>query len=192
MQNQDIQTKRNSKIWLIILIIFLILVGGIVSAVYFNLFGSQTFLKKQLANVPVLGSLISPVPVEDKNTQINKLTDELKAKDEKIAEYETQLKEKEDQINSLKAELEKVQKESDSLKQQLENKQTNLKDIASYYQNMDPQNAAQILNNMSDEDIIKILRYMDKDSASKILESLKAEKAAKITNILLKNATMIP
>ncbi|ADD02494.1 MULTISPECIES: MotE family protein [Thermoanaerobacter] len=192
MQNKDIQTNRKLKIWLAILIIFLILVGGTVLVIYFNLFESQTFLRKQLADVPVLGSLIFPALQEDKDSQINKLTEELKAKNEKITEYETELKEKEDQINKLKAELEKVQKERELLKQQLENKQTSLKDIASYYQNMDPQNAAQILNNMSDEDVINILGYMNKDSASKILESLNADKAAKITNILLKNATMMP
>ncbi|HHW56548.1 MAG TPA: magnesium transporter MgtE [Clostridia bacterium] len=200
MQNEAIEPKRKIKKGLIILMISVILIGGVVAVIFFNLFGSKDYLTKQMYNIPILKDLISSKPAkEDKNAIISQLTKELKTKEEIILEYEEKLKEKDERlkekdnsIESLKNELEKVQMENELLKQQLENKKKSLKDIAFYYQNMDSQKAAQILNNLSDEEVIQILNAMDRESVSRILESLKEEKAAKITNILLKNANMVP
>ncbi|MGB9779298.1 MotE family protein [Caldanaerobacter sp.] len=192
MQKEQVQEVKRPKVKLFIILAFILIVISTFLLVFFNVGGSQTFITKKLSSIPFLKGVVSPSVREDKDAIIGKLNEEIQRKEAIISENEQKIKEQEAQIESLKKEIEELKSENLLLKQQFESRQNSLKDIATYYQNMDPQRAAEILGNLSDQEIINVLITMNKDSASKILEALKPEKAAKITNILLKEATMVP
>lgn len=184
--------KRPLRLSIIIFIaIFIILVVGLLF--YFNIGGISSHALKYLSNVPVLKGLIQVKPTTNYADEIKKLNEELSIKQKELQSVQSALSDKEKRIEQLQSQLQKQQDEINSLKVQSNAKKTDLKTLATYYENMDPQNAANILNQITDNNIlIGILGNMNKDNASKILEQLDPKKAADITKILYTNASTVP
>ncbi|ADL68964.1 hypothetical protein BFT35_04535 [Thermoanaerobacterium thermosaccharolyticum] len=193
MQKEETGNERRPLrlIIIIFIAIFIILVVGLLF--YFNIGGISNHTLKYFSNIPILKGLIQVKPTTNYADELKKLTSELNTKQKELQNAEISLSDKQKQIDELQLQLQKQQNELNSLKVQVNSKKTDLKTLATYYENMDPQNAANILNQITDNNIlIGILGNMNKDNASKILEQLDPKKAADITKILYTNASTVP
>jgi flagellar motility protein MotE (MotC chaperone) len=176
------------------MIIFILIIAAVSGALfYFNIGGISNRVLTQISKIPIFKNMISAKKVDNSQDQLKNLENELSQKEKKLNEREASLNDKQKQLDDLQMQLNKKESDLNNLKLQLDAKKTSMKDLATYYDNMDPQNAAGILNKISDDNIvITILSNMNKDSASKILSFMNADRAAQITKILVNNAQKIP
>lgn len=193
MQKEETVNKRK-PIKLVITIIAAILIMLVVGLLfYFNIGGISNLTLKYFSTVPILKGLIQVKPTTNYADELKRLTDELNAKQKELQNAEASLSDKQKQIEALQSQLQQQQNDFNNLKLQVNSKKTDLKTLATYYENMDPQDAANILNQITDNNIlIGILSNMSKDNASQILEQLDPKKAADITKILYTNASTTP
>lgn len=193
MQKEETVNKRK-PIKLVITIIAAILIMLVVGLLfYFNIGGISNLTLKYFSTVPILKGLIQVKPTTNYTDELKRLTDELNAKQKELQNAEASLSDKQKQIEALQSQLQQQQNDFNNLKLQVNSKKTDLKTLATYYENMDPQDAANILNQITDNNIlIGILSNMSKDNASQILEQLDPKKAADITKILYTNASTTP
>lgn len=187
-----IRRKSHLKLLFIILIIVFIIAGA-GALFYFNIGGVDNYFLIQLSKVPLLKGIIhveQPVSEVDK---LKKLSDELLQKQKILQEKEANLNDKQRQLENFQIQLDKKESDLNNYKLQLDSKKTDLKTLATYYENMDPQNAANILGKITDDNyILSILSNMNKDSVSQILENMDPARAAAITKILINNAATTP
>ncbi|MGI5935666.1 MAG: MotE family protein [Oscillospiraceae bacterium] len=175
------KTKKIRKL-LIILISFIILVGGAVAALHFT--GLLTPILEYVG-------LVEKIPEEDalevKERALNK-------KEAALDEREKLLNERETQLNQLQAELEEKQKSLEEgnktfeeiLSELSEEKLEEIKKVANIYGNMDPAKAAEILENMYGNVEMSLILYHMKPAASAlVLEQMNASLAAALTKIML-------
>ncbi|AFK86792.1 MULTISPECIES: MotE family protein [Thermoanaerobacterium] len=191
-KEESINGRRPLRLFIVVLIsLFVVLLVGLLF--YFNIGGISNHTLKILSNVPVLKGLIQVKPATNYADEIKKLNEELSIKQKELQSVQSALSDKEKNIEDLQSQLQKQQDEINNLKAQSNTKKTDLKTLATYYESMDPANAANILNQITDNNVlIGILSNMNKDNASKILEQLDPKKAADITKILYANASSSP
>lgn len=192
MQSQPVVNKK-SPIKIILIIAAIIIILGSGALFYFNVGGISDYTLMNLSKIPLLKGFIQVKQPTNSEDKLKKLADELAVKEKQLQDKETSLNDRQKQLETLQAQLDKQQSDLNNLKLQLDSKKTDLKTLATYYENMDPQNAANILNQIKDDNVlVSILSNMNKDSASKILEQLNPQRAASITKILFTNASTIP
>jgi len=173
----------NGKTIFIGILIFLLLISVAFYFLYYKNLSTTHPLKKTILSLPFLKKETSQQLDETENAQ--KLLEEEKIRIEqewaKIESEKKQIAEMEAQLIKKESELENLERELNIEKEKIETTLTSIKELAKYYELMDPKNAAAIMENMEDVLLIQLLRNMKKEVAAEILSNLDAKKAASIT-----------
>ena len=101
------KTKKKKLGCLIPIIISVLLIGGLFTAIFLNLFGMRDFVANVVSDVPVLNTLI-PLPSSDEGTDEPQPATRRSSRD-----YEAQIVQLEEQINRLTEQLEQAGEKSD-------------------------------------------------------------------------------
>lgn len=160
------------KIFLLLLLIAVLLVGG---AVWFDYLGVIN-AKEQLAPVTSLLGIGSPEVLEDPSAPIvldrermNMQIEALELKRDELAKRETAVQLAEAEIMQKRTELEEREKALDEKEKSLNealnmygNKKTNLEQNARYLEGMPPEDAVSIMQEMDDLDVVDVLRTSER------------------------------
>lgn len=190
------------KIFLLILLIAVLLVGGAVWFDYLGVFDA----KEQLAPVTSLLGIGSPEVLENENLPIvldrermNMQSEALDLKRDELDTRDREIELAEAEILQKLTELEEREKALDEKEQSLNealniysNKKTNLEQNASYLGNMPPQDAVDIMLAMDDLDVVDVLRTSERLAVQAGTNSLVAywlslmppERGASIQNLM--------
>ncbi|HOQ08700.1 MAG TPA: hypothetical protein PLG09_01095 [Syntrophomonadaceae bacterium] len=179
------------KIGLITLMIVAIASGAIYMLMVTDVIPAPGFIK----SLPVIGKPLQGerLSSEDKLRQeYSKLQEDVKQRDNEINKLQARLNEAEQELKRAEALNKELQKENESLAVQIEELQSNrrnqesvYKDMAKYFAEMKPQEAADLLSRQKDEDIIGVLEQMETSQAADILQRMDREKAAAITRQMM-------
>ncbi|NLZ53279.1 MAG: magnesium transporter MgtE [Thermoanaerobacteraceae bacterium] len=165
------------------IIILLVLILAVICFKYFNDPSNvHPTIKTVFSKVPFLSKATSKHLNEGKKQDI--LEEEKIRIEHEWAEIESQkqqLADKQAQLIKKESELEALEKQLNADKEKLESTLTNIKDLARYYELMEPRNAASILENMDDDLLIQLLRHLKREVVSEILANLDSKRAAAIT-----------
>jgi len=160
------------KIFLLILLIAVLLVGG---AIWFDYLGVID-AKQQLSPITSLVGINTPEVLENEdqpivldsermNMQIEALDlkrDELDKRENVIELAEAELLQKQTEIEERQKALDEKEKSLNEALKMYDNKKTNLEQNAKYLEGMPPENAVSILAEMDDLDVIDVLRTSER------------------------------
>ncbi len=163
--------KRILKRLVMIILLIALLAGGFFLGIYLRIFDtSEVNEKLGLYDMPIIGEyFVKPVP---KKSVEDSLKEEVKTDEKKMK------KEESPPVKITKAELDKEKHE----REQAEKKR--ISKLARLYNEMKPEEAADIMNNLEDSVAISILQKMDEGQASAVLAKFDPDKAARITKIM--------
>ncbi|MDA3808793.1 MAG: flagellar protein FlbB [Spirochaetaceae bacterium] len=160
------------KMFLLILLIAVLLVGG---AIWFDYLGVID-AKEQLSPVTSLFGINTPEVLVDKdlpivldsermNMQIEALElkrDELDKRESTILLAEAELLQKQTEIEEKEKALQEKEKSLNEAIKMYDNKKTNLEQNARYLEGMPPENAVSIMLEMDDLDVVDVLRTSER------------------------------
>jgi len=171
--------KRILKILAILLLLLILIVGGFFLGIYLRIFDTNEVNERMgLSELPVIGQFfVKPAPktgstlpeAEDPAAAAKQAADEAKTKVEDKASRPVVL---------TKAEIEKQTKA-----RQAEEKKRVSK-LARLYNEMKPQEAADVMDALDDDMTIAILQRMDESQAAKVLAKFDPDKSARLTKIM--------
>jgi hypothetical protein len=169
------RTRWILKLLGIVLLLLFLIIGGFFLGVYMRIFDTNAVNEKLgLYNFPIIGQyFVKPVPLDG---TANTDTTSNKVQDVKPNDKAPQTVSK--PIVLTKAEIEKQMK----AKQAEEKKR--ISKLARLYNEMKPQEAADIMNDMDDDMIIAILQKMDESQSAKVLTKFDPSKSARLTKII--------
>ncbi len=182
---------------IISIVLFILLAAGILYLLFFmDILKPPAFL----SDIPVIGKIIKTddkaAVKPDKATllqkEVNTLKENLEKKNEEIKVVQEDNKKLEQQLqgiteseNKLKEEIVYLNEQIIEIKTQKDSQAAAYKDMALYYTEMKPKNAADIIARLEMEHIIGILSYMEADIVADILQNMSKEKAAEVTKKML-------
>ncbi|MFA6849055.1 MAG: magnesium transporter MgtE [Selenomonadaceae bacterium] len=163
------------KLFGIILLLLVLIIGGFFLGVYMRIFDTNAVNEKLgLYKFPIIGQyFVKPVPSDGIAN-----TDTAKKKIEDVKPNDKVQKTVSKPIVLTKAEIEKQMK----VKQAEEKKR--ISKLARLYNEMKPQEAADIMNDMDDDMTIAILQKMDESQSAKVLTKFDPSKSARLTKII--------
>lgn len=145
-------------------------------------------VKTIITKVPILNKRVEEAKVKaDIEKQLSFIEEEknkIQSEWQNIEKAKAELKAQETKLQNIEQELELQKNELNSSMQKVQDNLQNVKDIAGYYELMEPDNAAKILSEMDNDLVIQIFKNMKRDSVSLILASMDPKKAGQITLIM--------
>ena len=172
--------RRILKILAILLLLAILIVGGFFLGIYLRIFDTNTINEKmKLYDLPIVGQFfVKPAPDTGGETP---------APPEPVAAPAAKADQKSPSASKpmvlTKAEIEKQMKAKDAAERKRVSK------LARLYNEMKPQEAADIMNDLDDDMIIAILQRMDEGQSAKILAKFDPEKSARLTKIMYAGTT---
>ncbi len=170
-------------------VVFLVIIILVIAVIFYLIFLSPDSLnpsvKAFVKKVPFLSEKLVQSEGKKKLDTLKENLDEERAKIEsewaKIEEQKRDLEDRKSILDKKEQELTDLEHQMTGLKTQLETSLKDIKDVAQYYELMEPNNAAKILNDLEDEFIVHLFKNMKKESVSRILAILDPKKAASVT-----------
>jgi len=176
---------------LIGIVVFMLLVLGFCLFIYYNISSVVELspaLKTTAEKIPILNKRLEEISVkaniENQLSFIEQEKGKIQSEWQNIDKTKQELKDLEDKLKKMEQDLENKKNEINSSLQKIEDNLQNIKEIASYYELMEPEAAANILSDMDNDLVIQIFKNMKKDSVSQILASMDSKKAGEITFIM--------
>ena len=171
MEEKPSRKKRLLKRIALVILLLILLAGGFFLGIYLRLFDTNEVNEKLgLYDLPIIGEyFVKPAP----KTHSDEVSKDGDKKDEPVLK-----KEESKPVKITKAELEKEKQEREKAEKKRISK------LARLYNEMKPEEAADIMNNLEDSVAISILQKMDEGQASAVLAKFDPDKAARITKIM--------
>jgi len=170
------KTKKNRTglAIFITVIVFIVIIVGLLSAVYFNFFklGTKSLEILRKSDSVFIAETEATTAIQtalsEKETLLNEKVAELESKEYEITNRENEIIQKETDINAMN--------------EMLNGKITDITKLVEIYTKMDPAVAASILEIQEDENLtLNILKNMDSEVASSILSNMTKKIAAQLT-----------
>ena len=162
--------KKIVKIALAAILLLVLVVGGFLLGVYLQIFDVGTMNEKmKLYDMPIIGEFfVKPAP-----------------ETEEASKEEASGKPKEEMTDSqskpkvlTKEEIEKQMKEREAQEKKRVSK------LARVYNEMKPQQAAEVMKDLDDDLSVAILQKMDESQAAKTLAAMDADQSARLTKLM--------
>jgi flagellar protein FlbB len=169
--------------------VFLVIIILTIAVIfYFNFLSLDSFhpsVKALAGKIPFVSAKLTESESKKNLDMLKETLDKEKTRIEsEWVTIEQQMRDIEDKKNILdkkEQELTDLEHQLTGLKTQLETSLKDIKDVAQYYELMEPNNAAKILNDLEDDFIVHLFKNMKKESVSRILANLDPKKAASVT-----------
>ena len=165
--------KKMVKIALAAILLLVLVVGGFLLGVYLQIFDASTMNEKlKLYDMPIIGEFfVKPAP-ETEEASKEEMTDSKlnpdKDKEKRTSKPKVLTKE----------EIEKQMKEREAQEKKRVSK------LARVYNEMKPQQAAEVMKDLDDDLSVAILQKMDESQAAKTLAAMDADQSARLTKLM--------
>lgn len=177
---QPSRKKRILKLLAILLLILILIIGGFFVGIYLRIFDTNEMNDRLgLYDLPVIGQFfVKPAPKNGSSDAAATDTSDPKSKPVEDVKPKVDDKAASKPVVLTKAEIEKQMKA-----RQAEEKKRVSK-LARLYNEMKPQEAADVMDALDDDMTIAILQRMDESQAAKILAKFDPDKSARLTKIM--------
>ncbi|MDZ7673380.1 MAG: hypothetical protein U5K53_11215 [Halanaerobiales bacterium] len=170
------------KKYLYTFLIVIIIIGSLVLINNLGIISFRQWGEDVIQSTPFVKEYVRTAEEYDNVVQKNEMLreekdliyEELKSKEQKIAEMGQRIVDLQSTNEELNNIIEDFQKEE-------VDKQENFEKLLKIYENMQPDRAADILNTLDKESALKILRGLSDKEAANILESMEVEDAAEFS-----------
>lgn len=171
--------KKIVKIALAAILLLVLVVGGFLLGVYLQIFDASTMNEKmKLYDMPIIGEFfVKPAPDTEeslKEAPSGKLKEELT--DSKLNPDKPKGPSKPKVLT--KEEIEKQMKEREAEEKKRVSK------LARVYNEMKPQQAAEVMKDLDDDLSVAILQRMDESQAAKTLAAMDSNQSARLTKLM--------
>ena len=175
--------KKMVKIALAAILLLVLVVGGFLLGVYLQIFDASTMNEKlKLYDMPIIGEFfVKPAPETGempKEESVGKTKEEMT--DSKLNPDKDKDKDKGQSKPKVltKEEIEKQMKEREAQEKKRVSK------LARVYNEMKPQQAAEVMKDLDDDLSVAILQKMDESQAAKTLAAMDADQSARLTKLM--------
>ena len=177
--------KKIVKIALAAILLLVLVVGGFLLGVYLQIFDAGTMNEKmKLYDMPIIGEFfVKPAPETEeasKEEASGKPKEEMT--DSKLNPDKDKDKDKDKGQSKpkvlTKEEIEKQMKEREAQEKKRVSK------LARVYNEMKPQQAAEVMKDLDDDLSVAILQKMDESQAAKTLAAMDADQSARLTKLM--------
>ena len=167
--------KKLLKIFLMLFLLLVLIVGGFALGVYLRIFDTQEANEKLgLYKLPVVGEyFVRPAPTQEEME--NAPVEDAKPSAEKKKD---KAKEQSKTVKLTKKEIEAQMKEREAAERKRVSK------LARLYNEMKPQDAAEAMDALDDDLTVTILQRMDESTAAKVMAEFEPAKAARLTELI--------
>jgi flagellar motility protein MotE (MotC chaperone) len=172
-------------------VLIALLIGGALFLDNVGVISLEKTLYPKLQKAPVIGKRFAPPEVGFEDVQreeLRKLKESLEVKlaeikelEVKVKQREEELKRKEKQLAALEDDLKQKKEAIRSREEARASREAKIKDLAVYYSNMKPEDAARIMEQMDDLLVVDVLRQMDKTIVAAIFMKMDPKKASEIS-----------
>ena len=167
--------KKIVKIALAAILLLVLVVGGFLLGVYLQIFDVGTMNEKmKLYDMPIIGEFfVKPAPETEEAPKEERTDSKLnpdKDKDKDKGQSKPKVLTKE--------EIEKQMKEREAQEKKRVSK------LARVYNEMKPQQAAEVMKDLDDDLSVAILQKMDESQAAKTLAAMDADQSARLTKLM--------
>ena len=167
--------KKLLKIFLMLFLLLVLIVGGFALGVYLRIFDTQEANEKLgLYKLPVVGEyFVKPAPTQEEmeNAPVEDAKPSADKKKDKA-------KEQSKNVKLTKKEIEAQMKEREAAERKRVSK------LARLYNEMKPQDAAEAMDALDDDLTVTILQRMDESTAAKVMAEFEPAKAARLTELI--------
>ena len=167
--------KKLLKIFLMLFLLLVLIVGGFALGVYLRIFDTQEANEKLgLYKLPVVGEyFVKPAPTQEEveNAPVEDAKPSADKKKDKA-------KEQSKTVKLTKKEIEAQMKEREAAERKRVSK------LARLYNEMKPQDAAEAMDALDDDLTVTILQRMDESTAAKVMAEFEPAKAARLTELI--------
>lgn len=166
--------------------------GACYAGIYFKLLNLEDLNRSlMLWKWPYIGeNFVEPAPLPEEEPEPEKTDEKKKEKKETVVEdvrpKTAEAKASSKPIKITKEEIEKQMKEAAKAEKKRATK------LARLYENMKPQEAADIMNEMDDSTVIAVLQRMEESAAAKVLAKMDPAKSARLSNIIFHGGSAVP
>lgn len=163
----------------IVLLLLVLIIGGFLLGVYLKIFdGDEMNRQLGLYDMPIIGQyFVRPAPEGEGGEADTAAAEKAKQEQERLKKAAEE-KQKSKPVKLTKEEIEKLTQQ-----RQAEEKKRVSK-LARLYNEMDPAEAADIMENMENDIVIAIFQRMDESQVAQIMTSFDADKAASISKLM--------
>lgn len=177
---QPSRKKRILKLLAVLLLVLILIIGGFFVGIYLRIFDTNEMNDRLgLYDLPVIGQFfVKPAPKNGSSDSSSMDGSGSKSKPVEDVQPKMDDRSASKPVVLTKAEIEKQMK----AKQAEERKR--ISKLARLYNEMKPQEAADVMDSLDDDMAIAILQRMDESQAAKILAKFDPDKSARLTKIM--------
>src|SRR5699024_9371110 len=191
------KTNRvNPLTWFLIAIVIPVVFAIILAYIIFSMAGvdAATWVKDKVSTVPVVSSLVTTEEEKNYQEKNEKLQLAIDEKDNEVEQLTADVESLENVIEQLEKEVLKLKKSADVSNEDLDsdspdgegnNENDSLKQTSQTFKDMDPKQAAQIIQRLKKESALSVLDNLSNKVRGKIFEEMEPEKAAELTQSLI-------
>ena len=188
-QTKNKNKKMNPFLWFLIAIIIPILFALILAYIIFSMAGVNvsSWVKDKASTIPVVSSMIITDEEKSLEHRNEKLVTALDNKDAEIETLTQEIINLEGTIEKLERDLLKLEKrnpDSEENEAEPENEVT-VKQMSGSFKDMDPEQAALIIQRLDKEIAVSILKSMSNKVRGSVLETMDPEQAAELTEQII-------
>lgn len=191
------KTNRvNPLTWFLIAIVIPVVFAIILAYIIFSMAGvdAAAWVKDKVSTVPVVSSLVTTEEEKNYQEKNEKLQLAIDEKDNEVEQLTADVESLENVIEQLEKEVLKLKKSADVSNEDLDsdspdgegnNENNSLKQTSQTFKDMDPKQAAQIIQRLKKESALSVLDNLSNKVRGKIFEEMEPEKAAELTQSLI-------
>jgi len=194
-ENKNVKKNRmNPLIWFLIAIVIPVVYAIFLAYIIFSMAGIDAtgWVKDKVSNVPVVSSLVTTEEDKDLQKQNEKLQLTIEEKDSEVEQLTADVDNLEGVIDQLEKDVLKLKKSADNEEVDPQDEENNEKDLlkqtSQTFKDMDPEQAAHIIQRLKEESALSVLDNLSNKVRGKILEEMDPEKAAELTQSLIDRA----
>ncbi|MCP8616520.1 MotE family protein [Salirhabdus salicampi] len=131
-------------------------------------------------NVPFLSAFILDEDAEELEAKHRELEQTIKDKDQYIQQLEFENGQQKKDLESLQQEVEMLSQKLDETEHTEQKREEKIKTVTTSFKDMEPEEAANILEKMKEQDILLIMTDLSAKQRGEILAAMDSEKAATI------------
>lgn len=181
--------KRLTRLLIVLLICGALLSGAWCSLAYLRVVPVPGFLRGVPVFSKIFREPSRPetglTPAELENRRLQREISDLKRKKADLEKRVTRAESGQRQAGDRLAELEQQLKDIKKANASTASREKTFKKLAQYYASVKAKNAAEVFNRLDDETVIGILQNMDPDDAANIMAAMPPERTAVITRKML-------
>jgi len=190
-ENLENKEKRNPILFFLFAVVIPLLIVSVIAVVILSLVGVDVsgWAKEKGSNIPVVSSFVESEEEEQLQAQLDRANETIELQVDEIDELNKEIDSLEAIREDLQLEITRLENRNQSEEGLLEESDETevvdeMKQAASSFRKMDPENAAQIVQNLDQATAVAILTNLSGDVRGAILAEMEPNQAAELVEAL--------